>query len=67
MAQAGDLVCYMTGRVHDGIRCLQELAEGGDCAEPARDAAGGRRRDGRRRRGRRQAPPSAAAREEDGA
>ena len=30
-AQAGDLVCYMTGRVQDGIRCLQELAEGGGC------------------------------------
>jgi cyanophycin synthetase len=28
-AQAGDLVCYMTGRVQDGIQCLNALAETG--------------------------------------
>jgi len=31
LAEAGDLVCYMTGRVQEGIRCLHQLAEGGQC------------------------------------
>ena len=38
LAEAGDLVCYMTGRVQEGIRCLQDLAEGGDCAACEDDA-----------------------------
>ena len=35
-AEPGELVCYMTGRVQDGIRLLAELAEGGgECGDDA--------------------------------
>jgi cyanophycin synthetase len=40
-AEPGELVCYMTGRVQDGIRLLAELAEGGgECGDDAARGAG---------------------------